>query len=111
MHCESAKVNTLKDIKKETKIKFKRKAAAIFETFHTIADVRTNNRFDSSCASRFHFIFDQLYVHTALAMLTFPTISTLGGSPIAVAVPPMLENRTSAMRICIGSNPKASLNL
>ena len=66
--------------------------------------VLMNNNFHS-------LFFDQLFVHTALAMLTFPTISTLGGSPIAVAVPPMLENRTSAMRICIGSNPKASLNL
>ena len=48
---------------------------------------------------------------TALAILTFPTIRTLGGSPIAVAVPPILENKTSAIRTCIGSSPKASLNL
>ena len=44
-------------------------------------------------------------------MLTLPTMSTLGGSPMAVAVPPMLENRTSAMRTCIGSSPSASDNL
>ena len=39
------------------------------------------------------------------------TIMTFGGSPIPVAVPPMFENNTSAIKIFLGSKFKTSHNL
>lgn len=39
------------------------------------------------------------------------TIITLGGSPMAVAVPPMLENKTSAIKMFLGSKFNTSHNL
>lgn len=39
------------------------------------------------------------------------TIITLGGSPMAVAVPPMLENKTSAIKMFLGSRFNTSHNL
>ena len=38
-------------------------------------------------------------------------IMTFGGSPTAVAVPPMLENKTSAMRMGLGSSCRTSHRL
>ena len=50
-------------------------------------------------------------VGTVSAMSWLPTMMTFGGSPIAVAVPPMLLNITSAMRTCFGSIAITSHNL
>ena len=44
-------------------------------------------------------------------MALFEIMITLGGSPIAVAVPPILENNTSAIRIFRGSKFNTSQSL
>ena len=44
-------------------------------------------------------------------MSLFDTSRTLGGSPTAVDVPPMLANITSAINTCLGSRSRASHSL
>ena len=50
-------------------------------------------------------------VPTSLRRSWFDTIITLGGSPTAVAAPPMLVKITSAIRTCLGSRLSTSHNL
>ena len=48
---------------------------------------------------------------TASARSGLDTMMTLGGSPMAVAVPPMFENMTTARRTCLASSSNTSHNL
>lgn len=50
-------------------------------------------------------------VPTSLCRSWFDTMITFGGSPTAVAAPPMLVKITSAIRTCLGSRLSTSHNL
>ena len=54
---------------------------------------------------------NKVCILTAFDISLLATIMTFGGSPIAVAVPPMFENRTSAIRIFLGSKFNTSQSL
>lgn len=53
----------------------------------------------------------RMQVHTIFLSSWLETIMTFGGSPMAVAAPPMFVKITSAMSTCLGSRFSASHNL
>lgn len=66
------------------------------------------------CISQHQYLIlvaKQLAVHTLFLSSCFETIITFGGSPTAVAAPPIFVKITSAIRTCLGSRLSTSQSL